>query len=146
MTNCYPGTFENGSDTRIYIDSNAYTAIGQAAASTWVKIGGETTSKISVKPKTAEATNKDTTGGMIAPVGYDWTMSCESNWDLDDAGQVLARATAIAIQLRRVAWRPSGSTIGYYGYAAIGWDADAPQRAISKFTCSFDGCGDILYA
>jgi hypothetical protein len=146
MTSCYPSTFENGTDTRVYIDSNVMTVQGQAAAPTWIKIGGETASKISIKPKTAEATNKDSTGGMTLPVGYDWSMTADANWDLDDAGQVLIRGMAMALVLRRIAWRPSGSTVGYYGYASVGWDGDATQRAVTKFSITIDGCGDIVYA
>ena len=142
---CYPATFENGSDTRLYIDSTSYTGVTPGAP-TWVKMGGEMSSKISIKPKSAEATNKDSVGGLSIPVGYDWSMSGDATWDLDDPGQVLMRAMPIALAIRRVAWKPTGSTYGYYGWAMVGWDADAPQRAVTKFTVSIDGCGEILYS
>jgi hypothetical protein len=140
MTSCYPASFENGTDTRLYVDA------ALSGTTSWTKIGGETTCKISIKPKSAEGTNKDSTGGLTLPVGYDWSMSGECQWDLDDPGQVLLRAMPIGLELRRIAWRPNGAAVGYYGYAMVGWDADAPQRAITKMTISVDGCGDIVYA
>ena len=146
MTNlCYPATFENGSDTRLYIDSTVYTGVAPGAP-TWVTVGGETSSKISVKPKTAVGDSKDSVGGLTIPVGYDWTMSADATWDLDDPGQVLIRAAPLALAVRRVAWRPKGATTGYYGWGMFGWDADAPNRAVQQFTISVDGCGEILYA
>ena len=146
MTNlCYPATFENGSDTRLYIDSTVYTGVAPGAP-TWVTVGGETSSKISVKPTSADGDSKDSVGGLKLPVGYDWTMSADATWDLDDPGQVLIRAAPLALAVRRVAWRPKGATTGYYGWGMFGWDADAPNRAVQKFTITVDGCGDILYA
>jgi len=142
---CYPATFENGTDTRMYIDSTVYTGVTPGAP-TWLTIGGETTSKISVKPKSAEGDNKDSVGGLSLPVGYDWTMSGEATWDLDDPGQVLVRAAPIALAVRRIAWRPRSATTGYYGWAMFGWDAEAPNRAIAKFSFDITGCGEILYA
>jgi hypothetical protein len=140
MVSCYPTSYENGTDTRLYVDANL------SGVPSWLKVGGETTSKISIKPVSAEATNKDAAAGMSMPVGYDWSMTGECQWDLDDPGQMLLRAMPLALELRRIAWKPKGSTTGYYGYALVGWDADATQRAITKMTLTINGCGEIVYA
>ena len=140
MVSCYPTTYENGTDTRLYVDANL------SGVPSWLKMSGETTSKISIKPVSAEATNKDSAGGLSMPVGYDWSMTAEAQWDLDDPAQMLLRAMPMALEMRRIAWRPKGSSTGYYGYASIGWDADATQRAITKLTLTINGCGEIVYA
>jgi hypothetical protein len=140
MVSCYPATFENGTDTRIYID----TAL--SGTPSWIKIGGETTSDLDIKPKTAEGDNKDSVGGLSLPVGYDWTMSAEAQWDLDDPGQVLIRAMPIGLITRRIAFKPSGSSTGYYGYCNVGWKVTAGNRAIQKMSITITGCGEITYA
>ena len=140
MVSCYPASFENGKDTRLYVDANL------SGVPSWTLIGGETTAKMSIKPATVEGTNKDSSSGLTLPVGYDWSMSAEAQWNLTDAGQVLVRNIPTALELRRIAWRPKGATTGYYGYASVGWDADATNRAVTKLTLTINGCGDIVYA
>ena len=116
MSLCYPATFVNGTDTRLYIDSTIYTGVAPGA-SNWVQFGGETTTKFSVKAKSSDATTKDSYAAtMNAPVGYDWSTTGEANWDLTDPGQVLLRAMSINRTLRRVTWRPAGAAVGYYGW------------------------------
>ena len=137
---CYPASFENGTDTRIYVDANL------SGSPSWVKIGGETTSEFDMKPKTADGDNKDSVGGLSLPVGYDWTMTAEAQWDLDDPGQVLLRAMPGALQVRRVSWKPAGSATGYYGYANVGWKATAANRAVLKMSLTITGCGEVAYA
>jgi hypothetical protein len=143
---CYPASYENGMNTRFYVDSNAMTAGGQSAAPTWVPISGELDAKMTVKPITVDATNKDSPAGAVMAVGYDWTMGANCQWNATDAGQVLIRNSPQQLELRRVAFKPNGATAGYYGYAAIQWDVDATNRAIVKLTLTITGCGVLTYA
>jgi len=140
MTSCYPPSFENGMLTRVYIAANLTGDPG------WVQLGGETTSKFSVKPVTADATNKDSPAGLAIAVGYDWSLTSDQEWNLTDAGQMLVRNMPLALEMRRVAWKPNGSSIGYYGYATCGWDTDATNRAVTKMSLTITGCGPLSYS
>lgn len=142
---CYPPSFENGMVTRFYVDSTALAGVTQGQP-TWVGIGGETTSKMSVKTATADATNKDSAAGLAIAVGYDWSVTLDCQWNLTDPGQMLARNMPMGLEMRRVAWKPNGSTWGYYGYAVMGWDSDATNRAVTKLTLTVTGCGVLQYA
>jgi hypothetical protein len=137
---CYPASFENGMVTRFYVDANL------SGASSWVSIGGETTSKMSVKPATADATNKDSAAGLAIAVGYDWSVTLDCQWNLTDPGQMLVRNMPLALEMRRVSWKPNGSSVGYYGYSTIGWDSDATNRAVTKLSLTVTGCGILQYA
>ena len=140
MVDCTSTTAVDGSSFRMYIDSNPTGTVS------WTIIGGETTSSIDIKAKTADASNKDSAGGMTIPTGYDWTMACDASWMSSDTGQELVRAAALAKTTTRIAWRPSGDTTGYYGWASFGWKADAKNQDIASFTFDVNGCGDIIDA
>ena len=99
-----------------------------------------------MKPVTADATNKDSPAGLAIAVGYDWSLTSDQEWNLTDAGQMLVRNMPLALEMRRVAWKPNGSSIGYYGYATCGWDTDATNRAVTKMSLTITGCGPLSYS
>lgn len=140
MVDCSAPESVNGSLFRIYVDTNPGGSVA------WTQIGGETSSGIDVSPVTADGSTKDSTGGMNLPTGYDWSMDCDAAWDSDDAGQEEVRTAALARETRKIAWRPSGDTTGYYGYASFGWNGKGPQRDVATFTFSVKGCGDVTDA
>lgn len=140
MVDCTSTTAVNGSNFRLYVDANL------TGSPSWTVVGGETTSDISVDTDSADGSNKDTSGGMDIPTGYKWSMSCEAAYDRADTGQELVRAASIAKVTRRVAWRPSGDTTGYYGWASFSWKGTGPDRDVAKFSFDVKGCGDIVDA
>jgi len=140
MVDCTSTTAVDGSNFRMYVDNNPTGTVN------WVIIGGETKGDIAVDPVTSDGSNKDSAGGMELPTGYKWTMDCEATWASSDTGQEVVRAAALAKVTRRIAWRPSGDTTGYYGWGSFGWKGTGPNQDVATFSFSVKGCGDMIDA